>query len=660
MQQDKILEIKTKILNRKNVDTRDLNPMITESWIRCRDMNLTAQTTILPHTILKHNFIDTIPQKNIQLSKEIKAMPILQSMLEPIGAALFYLDANLCAYNKIGNATLLDELKQKNIRNSTSFQEKHIGTTAVCCAEKTRKLFWCVGHENYRAALTDYACCALVTDPTTNLHNPYSMYSNIDTNIVIFIHTKNLNPMTKSIIESIANMHSLISRVTQPHEPYILYELWKNTDKSAVLTINPAGIIIHCNESFCDIFQVSPANLIGHHYDSKLPQLRTTIQQVLKGAKIKEMIMNLRIGQITKEYIIDSAPVYDEQKNLVGIYMTVRYSNEQKKSVHRLTHFKARFRFEDIVGNSPKMRVAKMIAEKASNNTSTVLITGESGSGKELFAQAIHNASNRAHHPFIAINCAAIPHELIGSELFGHVEGAFTGAKRGGSIGKFEQANNGTIFLDEISEMPLDMQAVLLRVLEERIIVRLGDNLERHINVRVVVASNRNLLQYVKEGKFRADLYYRLNVLQVDIPPLRERMDDLPLLVKSLLQQISKASEITAKNISEQAMQRLYEYSWPGNVRELRNIIERCLVLETGTEISPETIQIALPESRPDNITCSAPTLPENNASFKENQAAQVKKLMQIYNGNVSRVAREMGISRGKVTRIVEKINNWN
>lgn len=234
----------------------------------------------------------------------------------------------------------------------------------------------------------------------------------------------------------------------------------------------------------------------------------------------------------------------------------------------------ARYHLEDIIGDSPKMTAVKELAREVAKSLSTVLIYGETGTGKELFAQAIHNLSPRAANAFVAINCGALPANLVESSLFGYVEGAFTGAKKKGMAGVFEQANQGTLFLDEISEMPLDLQVKLLRVLQEREVIRLGDTRATPVNVRIIASTNKSLGSLVMQGQFRADLFYRLNVVDLEIPPLRERKEDLPNLTCHFTDKFSQMMGKSMHDITPAAMQVLDAYQWPGNVRELHNCIE--------------------------------------------------------------------------------------
>ncbi len=256
-------------------------------------------------------------------------------------------------------------------------------------------------------------------------------------------------------------------------------------------------------------------------------------------------------------------------------------------------NYRARYSFEDVVGRSTKLRHAIDAARRLAASSSPILLTGESGTGKEIFAHAIHRASSRRDHSFIRVNCASIPSELFESELFGYKAGAFTGALKSGKAGKFELAHRGTIFLDEVGELPLALQAKLLRVLQEKEIEPLGASSPKAIDFRVIAATNRDLEERVREGYFRRDLYYRLNVISIQLPPLREIREDIPILVRHFLTKLRGRMTSQASEIAPEVMERLLSYDWPGNVRELENIMERALALSQGDTIRLEH----LPES---------------------------------------------------------------
>jgi DNA-binding NtrC family response regulator len=273
----------------------------------------------------------------------------------------------------------------------------------------------------------------------------------------------------------------------------------------------------------------------------------------------------------------------------ISIKRALEHRNLKRENINLRSQLKRKYRFESIIGDSEKMQKVFETIEKVADSDSTILILGGSGTGKELVAKAIHFNSHRRDGPFIPVSCAAIPSELLESELFGHERGAFTNAIRT-RIGRFELANGGTLFLDEIGDMPPNLQSKLLRVLQERQFERVGGIKSLKTDIRVVAATHQDLKKAVQEKKFREDLYYRLNVIPIEIPPLRERQSDIPLLVHHFLNHFSKRKKKKIVGITHEAMQRLMEYEWPGNVRELENIIERMIILSDHEMITPEDL----------------------------------------------------------------------
>lgn len=282
--------------------------------------------------------------------------------------------------------------------------------------------------------------------------------------------------------------------------------------------------------------------------------------------------------------------------------LRVRVGRELKNQAlvqdNRALHIEldSRFGMEGIIGNAPNMKALFDLLRQAGPTQASILLLGESGTGKELFAHACHQLSPRRRRRFVAINCAALTETLIESELFGHAQGAFTGAQKE-KEGKFQFADGGTLFLDEIGDMPLGTQANLLRVLEEGVVTPVGSNQEIAVDVRIVAATNRNLLERVKEGAFREDLYYRLNVVSLELPPLRDRMEDLPLLLEHFKQEFCKRHGKEIGNFSEDVLTRLRKYAWPGNVRELRNLVETMVVLDSDGILGTHDLPIALRDS---------------------------------------------------------------
>jgi transcriptional regulator with PAS, ATPase and Fis domain len=310
---------------------------------------------------------------------------------------------------------------------------------------------------------------------------------------------------------------------------------------------------------------------------------------------------------------------------------------------------RARFTLNDIIGKSRPLMLAKQKAEIFADNNSTVVITGESGVGKELFAQSIHNLSSRRNKSFVPLNCSALPKELIESELFGYEEGAFTGAKKGGKEGLFELAHGGTVFLDEIGTMPLELQSKMLRVLQEKEVTRLGGTKLIPVDVRIIVATNSNLNEDVREGKFREDLFYRLNVLPLHIPSLRERYEDIPLLFEYFVQMYNKKHwrSIQISSLKNKAL--LQDYYWPGNVRELMNFCERFVILSAQHKNVDDFLKESLEENTIKLNTKEEPVFPRDG-SWKETwhglEKTVLKQMISEQGMNKAELAKSLGISR--------------
>ncbi|MDQ0413975.1 sigma-54-dependent Fis family transcriptional regulator [Mesobacillus stamsii] len=304
----------------------------------------------------------------------------------------------------------------------------------------------------------------------------------------------------------------------------------------------------------------------------------------------------------------------------------------------------ARFTWDHIFSKDPYMEKLKKSAAKAAKGRSTVLIRGESGTGKELFAHAIHNSSARSERKFIVVNCAAIPEDLLESEFFGYEEGAFTGAKLRGKIGKFDLANGGTLFLDEIGDMSLSLQAKLLRVLQEREFYRVGGNVRVKVDVRIIAATNRNLEEMVRQGKFREDLYYRLNVISLNIPPLRDRVQDVEYLIMELMKELNSMLGTSITGIASSAKTALLRYEWPGNVRELRNVLERAMTFAEHGKIQAEDL--------PDYLL--SPLIKQISLA-EDAELGAIRKALSQTNGNKAKAAKLLGISRSGLYEKIKK-----
>ncbi|MDR7855304.1 sigma 54-interacting transcriptional regulator [Tissierella sp.] len=371
----------------------------------------------------------------------------------------------------------------------------------------------------------------------------------------------------------------------------------------AVCVINTSGIVTFWNASSERLYGIKAEEIVGYHIEKFFPNAL-----LLKVLREKKTFENIKHKPKNESDILLSATPLIYNGELIGAVSTDRDFNEitnlymelekEKTKVEILEQqmkeiTQDKYFFGKIIGKSKALVDAMIIAKQVARTDASVLITGESGTGKEVFSRAIHQESDRKGN-FIPVNCSAIPSNLLESELFGYVEGAFTGAYKKGRPGKFELANGGTLFLDEIGDMPLIMQAKLLRVLQDGIVIRVGGGKPIKVDARIIAATNKDLHQLMDEGKFREDLYYRLNVVSILIPPLRERKEDIPALINDFILEFSEKNKKGEMNISPDAMKILSDYHWKGNIRELKNTIERLVILSKNNSIEIEDLPIGI------------------------------------------------------------------
>ncbi|MDQ1147854.1 transcriptional regulator with PAS, ATPase and Fis domain [Bacillus sp. SORGH_AS 510] len=452
--------------------------------------------------------------------------------------------------------------------------------------------------------------------------------------------------------------------------PYNWHEQIINLLAERIVVVDREGIILYINEAYC--------NFLG-----------TTVEDAL-NRPVEEVIENTRMHIVAKtgqkelaslhpingsEMIANRYPLIVDGER-VGALGTVMFRTPEewrmyKTKIQRLVEelkyyktkvekeLKSKYQFTDLIGNSPAFLAAKKLAERISESHSSVLLIGESGTGKELFAHAIHNNSTRESMPFVAINCASIPEHLLESELFGYEEGAFTGAKKGGKKGQFEIANNGTLFLDEIGDMPLAMQSKLLRVLQEKEIQRVGGQKSIPVDVRIIAATHRNLEKLVEEGKFRQDLYYRLYVIKIEIPPLRKRREDIPHISSNLLKKLEKKFYRKGIELSLEVKERLMQHSWPGNIRELENVLERTINVLDGKTIEVVHLPLYLRDLEPESTSKNdSPTVSIEPMEFNSAPIVPLKevlalaerkailKALDVTNGNKQEAAKLLKIGK--------------
>ena len=429
-----------------------------------------------------------------------------------------------------------------------------------------------------------------------------------------------------------------------------------------IVVVNKNGYIENMSQAYGDFLGIQVQNAIGRHVTEVIENTRMDIvvktgvpetgeTQDIHGEKMIATRIPIRkngmvIGAYGRVLVRNIRELHMLHDKLSSIEMEL---NMYKRTFEKINT--AKYTVDDIIGDCSIMQDLKDSVRKVAKTNSNVLIMGESGTGKELFAHSIHAGSMRRKAPFVCVNCGSIPEQLIESELFGYEAGAFTGARKGGKIGLFPAAHGGTIFLDEIGELPLPMQVRLLRVLQDREIQRVGSNVREKVNVRVVAATNRNLYQMVKKGEFRSDLYYRLNVVTLHLPLLRERKEDLPLLIQMILSKISKKESLGAIEISREAMDHLLRYDWPGNVRELENVLERAInFTDAGEKIKAKNLPERITGSMVSRTVMPLKELMENT------EKDAIKDALLRCRNCKAKAANELGISR---TTLYEKMMKY-
>lgn len=522
------------------------------------------------------------------------------------------------------------------------------GTTAMglCLAEK--KAVYVTGAEHYKSIFDNWHCTAApIFDASNRLLGTVGL--------VIDLQSLHMHTLGMASAASLAISEQIKLRMLLQMHKGILGLL-----NEAVIVLDSSYCIKEMNQYACKLFNCS-SHVVGRNVSSIIRN-RSSITQLYEITPVSDREHSFSLtGGGQMHCTLSATRTMDG-----GLLINLREQRRMQHYAKRLMGATAKYTFDDILGNSLPMQKSRQLAEAACSNAAPVLVLGESGVGKELFAQAIHNGSSRSQGPFIALNCGAIPRELVQSELFGYEAGAFTGASRDGMPGKFEMADGGTLFLDEIGDMALNVQVNLLRVLQEGVVTRVGGKTARAVDVRVIAATHRNLAVAVDSGAFRRDLFYRLNVLSIRIPPLRERDDDVGLLARFFLEKYQASIKKNIEGFGPGVMDLLESYHWPGNVRELENIIERAAIITRSSLIQREDMPMELLAKVPPSplrvLTVSggggqkvSPISFETKnlhtaglgTTLQEQEEHLIINTLEETRGNMRAAAKILGISRG-------------
>jgi transcriptional regulator with PAS, ATPase and Fis domain len=634
-------------------DMSGIRPEIIASWQRCLgkvDPYKKKNTEVISAEAFKELKI-----KNSELIDI--AIPVMDNIYSFVKGSGF--SVNLCAVEGKNIYTLFDygvgELtlhSKAGVVSGSNWAEEIMGTFAGNLCVYLNKPFQVYPEENFCQCLQDGTTSAApIHDPDTG--KIIGVLIITGTRDKVYLHTLG---MVVAAVDSIEKQMATTRLRNKAEIDNNYKNLIMESTPYGVLSIDENMLITQANKKAINILGAKE-ELVGKSVYSAFSGNFKTIKKsgeivdiIRSQHEVSDEFINLQTAFGTIRCAVTTRKIYHHD-NVIGKILLINEMSRLNDLVTRTFGNYARFSFNELIGEDENFVNCIKQGIRVSTSNSNVLLLGESGTGKDLFAQSIHNASNRSSQPYIAINCAAIPRELIGSELFGYDEGAFTGAKKGGSPGKFELADGGTIFLDEIGEMPLDMQSILLRVLEEKNVTRIGGKISFPIDIRLIAATNKNLEEEVEKGNFREDLYYRLNVVNISLPPLRERRGDIPLFINYMVDKISTNLGKNIDGVDPEFILSCSLYNWPGNIRQLQNVIERCINLIDGNILSvnqlPENIRIEEIPNKKDYVA---------NKQMLRNygktiESGVIQAYLEKYNGNKSKVARELGITRATLYR---------
>lgn len=636
-------------------DNKYLRPEILSSWKRSKERGLDAYE-YKPVVISQEELKEKLEENRLLIEICMLLVNDYISSIKGTGFRVDIVDPDLVIIKQFGEEENIKIANDQGTFPGVYRKEEFVGANAPCLAAILGKPVQLVGPEHYKAPLQYWTCSAVpLFDKEGCLLGIVSLSGHYSK---AHEHTLGMAIALGKAIE-FCYYQNQIREEKELNTKYI--EGIINTIADGIIATDNNGVIKMFNKTAGELFGVTPQKLIGRDI-RKIFDGKSSIINTINTGKgywdselifMKEKERTIVIGNIIP--IKNTENNSDKRNGALAIFKSMKNVRGFVKNVAGL---KAFFTFDDLIGNSPEFVQVKSLALQAAKLPSYILLQGESGTGKELFAQAIHNASNSCDGPFVAINCGAIPVDIIESELFGYEEGSFTGAKKGGQPGKLQLAEGGTLFLDEINSMPLNLQVKLLRVLQNKTFMRVGGIEEIQFRARVISASNKDLWEEVHKGSFREDLFYRLNVIVISLPPLRERKEDIVTLINYFTQKLSKRLNIDF-HISKKAVEPLLAYDWPGNVRELENVIERSAVLafSRGSRMVEEQdlenypgFKTALPR-----FTCE-----ELMGTLDTVEKDVIIKVLEIVNGNKSKAAKVLGITRKTLYKKIKKYSQEN
>ncbi|WP_026889450.1 sigma-54-dependent Fis family transcriptional regulator [Clostridium beijerinckii] len=626
------------------ISTGNVNPKVRseigDSWIRC--MNYGVDPYDGKGHVRHSNINELINKNNELISVARPVMESIYSMVRGSGFALFLTDKDGYIIDVIGDNDIMKRIEELNFLKGELWSENVVGTNAIGTALYLGKPVQTIGAEHYGVNQHSWTCSASpIYDEDDNLIGCINMSGNYYN-----AHSHTLGIVTAAAQSIQKQMALAIS--------YKLLNVTFDSISEGMIVINEYMKVKRINGRALKILNISLEEAMNMNINEVLNgvDFHKLLQE--KNKSLNNIEWDFSINNDIIKCVINVLPLNKNGKSS-GMVITFTEVKIVHKLVNKFVGYKAQYEFKDIITTSKEMENMIAFAKKASKSDCNILIQGESGTGKELISQSIHNYSDRARGPFVAVNCASIPSELVESELFGYEKGAFTGASKEGHPGKFELADGGTIFLDEIGELPLDIQSKLLRVLDNGKIVRVGGTYEKQLNVRVIGATNRILKNEIRRKNFREDLYYRLSVMEIKTIPLRERKDDIDVLVNDFVQRLNIKNKNKIITVSKEYIDKLKKYDWDGNIRELKNVVERDYYLSED-----EIMNIDINNLDYNNMTQTLKEEPLNQEEIKivpldvlEENA--IRDAIKKCDGNLQLTSKLLSIGRATLYRKIKK-----
>ncbi|WHH57043.1 sigma-54-dependent Fis family transcriptional regulator [Petroclostridium sp. X23] len=615
--------------------SEELKPGIVKSWERCKRLNVNPYGGA-GNVISQQELDIRLREKRELLAVAKPVMDNIYEIIKDTSYSVVLTDQDSILLDIIENEGLKAKHRRLNFVTGTRWDEKNVGNNAIGTCLAIDQPVQVIGAEHYCIEHHGWTCSAApIHDSNGKIIGCLDLSGNVED---VHTHTFGI------VVASVKNIEKQLSII----ESHKLMNTAFDSILDGLIVIGNDYKIKRINNKIPEIFKMDVEDIY-----------KLDIREMLKDTDIEDAIFKQRkqirytdyslcIPNNRVDCLLNISPI-EFNEGVMGAVLVIREAMQVRKEVNKIVGFKANYSFENIVTKDFKMLSIISSAKKIAKTNCAVLIEGESGTGKELFAQSIHNASPRAKGPFIAINCATLPKELVESELFGYEKGAFTGALKEGKPGKFELANGGTIFLDEIGEIPLEIQAKLLRVLDNHKVRRIGGTYERELDVRVIAATNRDLYEEVMEKTFRRDLYYRLNVIDFKLMPLRERAGDIIELAKFFLKGLNEENPYESKYFDDSFLEKICTFEWKGNIRELQNIIQRAYYLCEDNCIDDTLL--------PQIYTSSAQErgVSYQNKTFQQIEKESIINALISSDGNVLAAADILNISKSTIYRKIKE-----